>query len=262
MWQRFTERARRVVFFGQEEAALLGENYVGTEHLLLGLVRESDSVAARVLDRLGVPQGRIRADIERQVTRGHGSLGQAMQLTPRAKRVIDLAYEEARALNNNYIGTEHLLIGLIAEGDGLAARVLVNLGADLERTRREVRALQEEDTASRTAGSPSAGTGIFEGFRERLRNLGHMVADLEKDLGSAARRLAGHETSSMPEGEREQAQWRLRQLVERWTQGPAPGNLAVRESLGVARKLCQGLTDFISIGDLDCLQAEALLCLA
>lgn len=143
MWQRFTERARRVVFFAQEEAARLGENYVGTEHLLLGLVRESDSVAARILDRLGVPLGRIRADIERQVTRGHGSLGQDMQLTPRAKRVIDLAYEEARQLNNNYIGTEHLLLGLIREGDGLAARVLVKLGADLERTRREVYAMQE-----------------------------------------------------------------------------------------------------------------------
>jgi len=143
MWQRFTERARRVVFFAQEEAARLGENYVGTEHLLLGLVRESDSVAARILDRLGVPLGRIRADIERQVTRGHGNLGQDMQLTPRAKRVIDLAYEEARQLNNNYIGTEHLLLGLIREGDGLAARVLVKQGADLERTRREVYAMQE-----------------------------------------------------------------------------------------------------------------------
>src|SRR3989440_3799257 len=143
MWQRFAERARRVVFFAQEEAARLGENYVGTEHLLLGLVRESDSVAARILDRLGVPLGRIRAEIERQVTRGHGNLGQDMQLTPRAKRVIDLAYEEARQLNNNYIGTEHLLLGLIREGDGLAARVLVKLGADLERTRREVYAMQE-----------------------------------------------------------------------------------------------------------------------
>src|SRR5438309_6789691 len=126
MWQRFTERARRVVFFAQEEAARLGENYVGTEHLLLGLVRENDSVAARILDRLGVPLGRIRSDIERRVTRGHGNLGQAGtraaggQLTPRAKRVIDLASEEARQLNNNHIGTEHLLLGLLREGDGLA----------------------------------------------------------------------------------------------------------------------------------------------
>src|SRR5437870_476897 len=144
MWQRFTERARRVVFFAQEEAARLGENYVGTEHLLLGLVRENDSVAARILDRLGVPLGRIRSDIERQVTRGHGNLGQDMQLTPRAKRVIDLAYEEARQLNNNYIGTEHLLLGLIGEEEGLGGKVLRELGAELKRARRVVTRMQLE----------------------------------------------------------------------------------------------------------------------
>ncbi|MGQ9456245.1 MAG: ATP-dependent Clp protease ATP-binding subunit [Armatimonadota bacterium] len=146
MWQRFTERARRVVFFAQEEAGRLGESYVGTEHLLLGLVRETDSVAARILDRMGISLGRIRSEIERQVTRGEGRLGQDMQLTPRAKRVIDLAYDEARNLNNNYIGTEHLLLGLIREGEGLAGRVLQKLGVDLERTRREVMALQEGDS--------------------------------------------------------------------------------------------------------------------
>src|SRR5579872_1531199 len=145
MWQRFTERARRVVFFAQEEAARLGENYVGTEHLLLGLVRESDSVAARILDRLGVPLGRIRADIERQVTRGHGNLGQDMQLTPRAKRVIDLAYEEARQLNNNYIGTEHLLLGLVREADGLAGRVLTLLGLQLDAARQAVLEMQDQN---------------------------------------------------------------------------------------------------------------------
>ncbi len=143
MWQRFTERARKVVFYAQEEAGRLGENYVSTEHLLLGLVRENDSVAARILDRLGVSLGRIRSEIERQVTRGDGRLGQDMQLTPRAKRVIDLAYDEARQLNNNYIGTEHLLLGLIREGEGLAGRVLSKLGVDLDRTRREVMSLQE-----------------------------------------------------------------------------------------------------------------------
>jgi ATP-dependent Clp protease ATP-binding subunit ClpC len=146
MWQRFTERARRVVFFAQEEAGRLGENYVSTEHLLLGLVRENDSVAARILDRMGVSLGRIRSEIERQVTRGDGRLGQDMQLTPRAKRVIDLAYDEARQLNNNYIGTEHLLLGLIREGEGLAGRVLAKLSVELERTRREVMALQDNDS--------------------------------------------------------------------------------------------------------------------
>ncbi len=156
MWQRFTERARRVVFFAQEEAGRLGENYVSTEHLLLGLVRENDSVAARILDRMGVSLGRIRSEIERQVTRGDGRLGQDMQLTPRAKRVIDLAYDEARTLNNNYIGTEHLLLGLIREGEGLAGRVLQKLGVDLERTRREVTSLQDgETTAAPTARARS-----------------------------------------------------------------------------------------------------------
>src|SRR5438445_2915753 len=99
MWQRFTERARRVVFFAQEEAGRLGENYVGPEHLLLGLVRENDSVAARILDRMGIALSRIRIEVERQITRGDGRFGQDMQLTPRAKRVIDLAYDDARQLN-------------------------------------------------------------------------------------------------------------------------------------------------------------------
>src|SRR5262245_11580232 len=172
MWQRFTERARRVVFFAQEEAARLGENYVGTEHLLLGLVRESDSVAARILDQLGVPLGKVRAEIARQVTPGKGSLGQDMQLTPRAKRVIDLAYEEARQLNNNYIGTEHILLGLVREGDGLAGRVLIKLGADLERTRREVYAMQEADPKPSPGAEETAPQNPMDTFRDRLSHLG------------------------------------------------------------------------------------------
>src|ERR1700694_1771668 len=102
MWQRFTERARRMIFFAQEEAARLGENYVGTEHLLLGLVRENDSTAARILDRLRVALRRSRSDIERQVTRGHGNQSQGAQMTPRARRALDLARDEARQLNHNY----------------------------------------------------------------------------------------------------------------------------------------------------------------
>lgn len=170
MWQRFTERARRVVFFAQEEANRLGENYVSTEHLLLGLVRENDSVAARILDRLGVSLSRIRAEVERQVSRGDGRLGQDMQLTPRAKRVIDLAYDEARQLNNNYIGTEHLLLGLIREGDGLAGRVLQKLGVDLERTRREVMNLQDTDTALSTTRARSR-TPTLDEFGRDLTDL-------------------------------------------------------------------------------------------
>lgn len=155
MWQRFTERARRVVFFAQEEAGKLGENYVSTEHLLLGLVRENDSVAARILERMGISLGRIRSEIERNVSHGDSRPSQEMQLTPRAKRVIDLAYDEARQLNNNYIGTEHLLLGLIREGEGLAGRVLAKLSVELDRTRREVLALQEaSDSSAPAAGRP------------------------------------------------------------------------------------------------------------
>ncbi len=142
MWQRFTERARRVVFFAQEEAGRLGENYVSTEHLLLGMVRENDSVGAKILDKMGTSPGRIRSEIERQVARGDGRLKQDMQLTPRSKKVIDLAYDEARQLQNEYIGTEHLLLGMIREGEGLAGRVLAKLGVELDRTRQEVRIFQ------------------------------------------------------------------------------------------------------------------------
>jgi ATP-dependent Clp protease ATP-binding subunit ClpC len=148
MWQRFTERARKVVFYAQEEAQRFGEGYVSTEHLLLGLIRESDSVAARVLDRMGISLSRLRNEVERQLPRGDARSAQEMQLTPRAKRVIDLAYDEARQLNNNYIGTEHLLLGLIREGDGLAGRVLAKFSVDLEKARGEVMALQDNESSS------------------------------------------------------------------------------------------------------------------
>ncbi len=178
MWQRFTERARKVVFYAQEEAGRLGENYVSTEHLLLGLVRENDSVAARILDRIGVSLGRIRSEIERQVARGDGRLGQDMQLTPRAKRVIDLAYDEARQLNNNYIGTEHLLLGLIREGEGLAGRVLSKLGVDLDRTRREVMHLQEG------GGEGGAAAG---GSRQAAKTRTPTLDEFGRDLTEMAR---------------------------------------------------------------------------
>lgn len=157
MWQRFTERARKVVFYAQEEAQKFGEGYVSTEHLLLGLVRESDSVAARVLEKLNVSLTRIRAEVEKQLPRGDQRQTQDMTLTPRAKRVIDLAYDEARNLNNNYIGTEHLLLGLIREGDGLAGRVLAKLGVELDRARREVMGLQD-NTEGLSRGGSSRGS--------------------------------------------------------------------------------------------------------
>ena len=154
MWQRFTERARKVVFYAQEEAQKFGEGYVSTEHLLLGLVREPDSVAARVLERTGVSLDRVRVEVEKQLPRGDARAERGhLLLTPRAKRVIDLARDEARNLNNDHIGTEHLLLGLIREGDGLAGRVLAKLGVELERARREVIALQDNEAGG--GGSPA-----------------------------------------------------------------------------------------------------------
>src|SRR5580658_7915294 len=144
MWQRFTERARKVVFYAQEEAQRFGEGYVSTEHLLLGLVRESDSVAARVLEKLGVSLNRIRSEVEKQLPRGDARPSQDMTLTPRAKRVIDLAYDEARTLENNYIGTEHLLLGLIREGDGLAGRTLAKLSVEIGAARKLTVLLQDQ----------------------------------------------------------------------------------------------------------------------
>jgi ATP-dependent Clp protease ATP-binding subunit ClpC len=159
VWQRFTERARHVVYYAQEEAGLRGQSFVSTEHLLLGLLRETDSVAARMLEQMNVSLARIRAEVEKNAPHGEGKLTQEMQLTPRAKRVIDLAYDEARQLNNNYIGTEHLLLGLIREGEGIAGRVLRGLGVDLERTRERVAALQDTDasvpTKARSTRTPT-----------------------------------------------------------------------------------------------------------
>lgn len=145
MWQQFTEQAKYGVWFAQEEAGRLGANYVTTEHLLLGLVRQDSSVATRTLARMSVSPAQIRSEIERRVTRGEGRLRQDMQLTPRAKRVIDLADHEARHLSQNFIGTEHLLLGILIEGEGMAGRVLSRLGVELERTRSEVKIIQDTD---------------------------------------------------------------------------------------------------------------------
>jgi len=179
MWQRFTERARKVVFYAQEEAQKFGEGYVSTEHLLLGLVREADSVAARVLEKLGVNLSRIRAEVEKQLPRGDARPNQEMTLTPRAKRVIDLAYDEARNLNNNYIGTEHLLLGLIREGDGLAGRVLAKLGVELEKARREVMALQDSETQTKPSGRSQSGSSSTK--TATLDEFGRDLTELARD---------------------------------------------------------------------------------
>jgi RimJ/RimL family protein N-acetyltransferase len=142
MWQRFTERARKAVFYASEEAMRHGEAYVGTEHLFLGLLRGGDCVACRVIQALGADLAAIQRDIESQLPQEEGRADTDMALTPRAKRTIDLAYDEARRLDNDFIGTEHVLLGLIAERAGLAARVLEKHGVFLDAARAEVVELQ------------------------------------------------------------------------------------------------------------------------
>ncbi len=138
MYSRFTARAQRVMVLAQEEARRLGHNNVGTEHILLGLTAEGEGVAAKALQTMGINLDKVRAEVENVIGRGEGGPVSQMQFTPRAKRVVELAFEEARMLNTPFLGTEHLLLGLIREGEGVAAQVLRNLGADLERMRRQV----------------------------------------------------------------------------------------------------------------------------
>jgi len=144
MWVRFTERARRMVFFAQEEADSLGENHVATEHLLLGLLREDDHLAARVLKRMRIYPRTVHDELLRRVKPGTGKADTNKQLASDAKGVIELSYDEAGRLSNNYIGTEHLLLGMIREAAGLAGCVLRDLGVDLATARAEIRKLQDE----------------------------------------------------------------------------------------------------------------------
>lgn len=138
MFERFTERARKVVYLAQREAARLGHNVVGTEHLLLGLLAEGEGVAAKALESLNLRLDKIRQEVEKIIGTGETNPFGEIPFTPRAKRVLELAADEARQLGHNYIGTEHILLGLIREGEGVAAQVLRNLGADLDKVRKEV----------------------------------------------------------------------------------------------------------------------------
>ena len=138
MFERFTDRARRVVVLAQEEARLLNHNYIGTEHLLLGLIHEAQGVAARALESLGISLEAVRAQVEEIIGQGHSAPTGHIPFTPRAKKVLELSLREAKQLGHNYIGTEHILLGLVREGEGVAAQVLVRLGADLPRVRQQV----------------------------------------------------------------------------------------------------------------------------
>jgi Clp amino terminal domain, pathogenicity island component/UvrB/uvrC motif len=138
MFERFTDRARRVVVLAQEEARMLRHTYVGTEHILLGLIREGEGVAARTLESLGISLEAVRRQLEEIIGPGQGQGQGPIPFTPRAKKVLELSLREAQQLGHSYIGTEHILLGLIREGEGVAAQVLINLGADLDRVRQQV----------------------------------------------------------------------------------------------------------------------------
>ena len=151
-FEKFTERARRVLSLAQEEAQRFNHNYIGTEHILLGLVRETDGVAARVLSNLGVELQKVRAAVEFIIGRGERTTPGEIGLTPRAKKVIELAVDEARRLNHNHIGTEHLLIGLMREGEGVAAGVLESLGINLDKVRGETSSILSQSSQSQQRG--------------------------------------------------------------------------------------------------------------
>jgi ATP-dependent Clp protease ATP-binding subunit ClpC len=175
MFERFTDRARRVVVLAQEEARLLNHSYIGTEHILLGLIHEGEGVAAKALESLGISLEAVRNQVEEMIGQGGSSPSGHIPFTPRAKKVLELSLREALQLGHNYIGTEHILLGLIREGEGVAAQVLVKLGADLSRVRQQVIQLlsgyQGSSGVSRSEGGPAA-AGVGAGSKEEAGDKG------------------------------------------------------------------------------------------
>jgi ATP-dependent Clp protease ATP-binding subunit ClpC len=180
MFERFTEKAIKVIMLAQEEARRLGHNFVGTEQILLGLIGEGTGVAAKVLKSMGVNLKDARIEVEKIIGRGSGFVAVEIPFTPRAKRVLELSLEEARQLGHNYIGTEHLLLGLIREGEGVAARVLENLGVDLSKVRTQVIRMLGE-TAEVSGGSNSQGRTKTPTLDEFGSNLTQMAIDGKLD---------------------------------------------------------------------------------
>ena len=220
MFERFTDRARHVIVLAQEEARLLNHSYIGTEHLLLGLVHEGEGVAARALEALGISLTSVRSEVEQLIGRGQGVPSGHIPFTPRAKKVLELSLREALKLDHNYIGTEHILLGLIREGEGVAAQVLTKLGAGHEQVRQKVlELLHEESPAEHPGGRRAIGrrfsemgssiTGRLEEVLTRLERIEHRLTDIEHTLGGArgrSRREAGgaagqEATPEQPAGE-------------------------------------------------------------
>ena len=221
-FEKFSERARKVLSLAQEEAQRFNHNYISTEHILLGLVRESEGVAAKVLSNLGVELAKVRSSVEFIIGRGERPATGEIGLTPRAKKVIELAVDEARRLNHHYIGTEHLLIGLMREGDGVAASVLETLGITLDKVRAETTRI-----LSQTVQHSQAGTG------GRSTSRTPTLDQLGIDLTAAAR--AGKLDPTVGRGKEIQ---RVTQILSRRTKNnpvlvgePGVGKTAIVEAL-------------------------------
>jgi len=142
MWKQLTQKARKAIFLAQEEAGRLGYSHVGPEHLLLAMAREEDCMAVSILEGLGLDPGTLRIQVMKQLSRGSEILGQEMQLTTEAKSVIDLAFTECREMKEDWVGTEHLLIGIVRSTESVAAKVLCELGADSAKIRTQIRSLK------------------------------------------------------------------------------------------------------------------------
>ncbi|OUW49123.1 MAG: ATP-dependent Clp protease ATP-binding subunit ClpC [Synechococcus sp. TMED187] len=231
MFERFTEKAIKVIMLAQEEARRLGHNFVGTEQILLGLIGEGTGVAAKVLKSMGVNLKDARVEVEKIIGRGSGFVAVEIPFTPRAKRVLELSLEEARQLGHNYIGTEHLLLGLIREGEGVAARVLENLGVDLAKVRTQVIRMLGE-TAEVGAGTGSSGSK------------GSTKTPTLDEFGSNLTQLAGEGKLDPVVGRQNEID-RVIQILGRRTKNnpvligePGVGKTAIAE--GLAQRIQQG----------------------
>lgn len=230
MFERFTEKAIKVIMLAQEEARRLGHNFVGTEQVLLGLIGEGTGVAAKTLKSMGVTLKDARAEVEKIIGRGSGFVAVEIPFTPRAKRVLELSWDEARQLGHNYIGTEHLLLGLIREGEGVAARVLENLGVDLNKIRSNVVKMLGE-SKPQTVSSGSSGSTSSSGGKTKTPSLDEFGRDLT---------LAAQELRLDPVVGREKEIERVIQILARRTKNnpvligePGVGKTAVAEGLAI-----------------------------
>ena len=233
MFERFTEKAIKVIMLAQEEARRLGHNFVGTEQVLLGLIGEGTGVAAKTLKSMGVTLKDARAEVEKIIGRGSGFVAVEIPFTPRAKRVLELSWDEARQLGHNYIGTEHLLLGLIREGEGVAARVLENLGVDLNKIRSNVvKMLGESKPQTAASGaSSSSSSSSSSGGKTKTPSLDEFGRDLT---------LAAQEQRLDPVVGREKEIERVIQILARRTKNnpvligePGVGKTAVAEGLAI-----------------------------